>query len=175
MSNPGVDSMAGHVALRSSTTSLPEAGRHVLAVVCALSCALIAGCDKNPNAPSTGNPADTATFLELIFVAVDVLVFPGEEQFFPVYKFTRAGPDPGCNENHWHSSEAVPSFGFVAADGEFIVWDLTELPPGDVKKWQDPNPTGCGYGKVSEVMEVRLVTVTRIKLQAYYDVFGGPD
>ena len=86
-----------------------------------------------------------------------------------------AGPDPGCNENHWHSSEAVPSFGFVAADGEFIVWDLTELPPGDVKKWQDPNPTGCGYGKVSEVMEVRLVTVTRIKLQAYYDVFGGPD
>ena len=86
MSNPGVDSMAGHVALRSSTTSLPEAGRHVLAVVCALSCALIVGCDKNPNAPSTGNPADTATFLELIFVAVDVLVFPGEEQFFPVYK-----------------------------------------------------------------------------------------
>lgn len=148
----------------------------ILAGVCALSVALVVGCDKNPTAPSqTGDPGDVINPIPFL-VSVDVLVFPGEPSFYPMYKFTRAGPDPGCDEDHWHSSEAVHAFGYVRGNGELVVWDLRDPEDGVIPQtWEDPNPTGCGYGKVSGVSQVRLLLVPVDLLNAKYALFGGPD
>ena len=174
MSNPEVDDMTEQAALESSTVSLRAAGRRVCAVACVLSLAFLFGCDKNPNAPSSGDPGEVFQPFEPVATLVDVLIFPSNaDRFFPRYKFTEAGADPGCSENHWHSSGPVHALGFIRADGELVVYDRRAPENRNHNVWADPDPTGCGHGRFSEVRGVRLAVVDNL-LTAYYDVAGGP-
>ena len=64
-------------------TTKTRPGR-TLASVCALSLALLGGCDKNPTAPSgSGDPEDLVNILPIL-VTLDVLVFPDESHFYPM-------------------------------------------------------------------------------------------
>ena len=90
---------------------------------------------------------------------VDALIFDstlsnGEriQDVYPVSGFRNA-TGPECDgAPHWHSDRKVPSIGYLARQGSetLFVCDHTSSSIGVVCK-EDPAPTGCGHGKVSEV------------------------
>ena len=77
---------------------------------------------------------------------------------FPLSQFKEAGPD-ACNEAHYHAVVAI-SIGTVG------VFDLIACHPSlegsfdfeatkrEVVEKKDPEPTGCGFGKVSQVRKI---------------------
>ena len=101
-----------------------------------------------PDPTQSATPEPTGTSMPAAgSVTVQVLVLDG--LFFPADQFRTAGPD-ACNGPHYHASMTVFSLEGATA--------------------QDPNSTGCGFGKVSDV-EKRTVTLTAEEWRAYEDLF----
>lgn len=75
--------------------------------------------------------------------SVDFLVIGGG--YFPTYQFKEAEADL-CNANHWHAKEAK-------------VYGLVSLDSNEIIGLADPQPSQCGFGKISEVTrESRKIT-----------------
>jgi hypothetical protein len=114
-----------------------------------------------PTPEATPTPLPTPSSPILGTKSVTGLVLGGH--VFPQEQFKVAGPD-SCNESHYHQM----SLDIPLSIGTLGILDLIVCHPSlqtipytpwadyirEGRQMRDPDPTGCGYGKVSEVSVV---------------------
>lgn len=100
-------------------------------------------------------PAKPAKEIEDGTTLVDMLVYGGG--YFPTYQFKEAEADL-CEATHWHAKEAKV-YGLVSLDSTEIIGLV------------DPQPSQCGFGKVSEVKrESRKISQAQQKALLEYTI-----
>jgi hypothetical protein len=107
-----------------------------LGVLAALSdCGL--GTPATPGVPQSSNEA----LVSLQGLIIDGLVYPSDQ-------FQVVAPDR-CDAPHWHAHREVASIGTLALLDSVACHDGYQF-----QTRTDPDPAGCGFGRVSEVRRV---------------------
>jgi hypothetical protein len=119
------------------------AGRAVVGFAALGLVAVLPACGKGgPGQPN--DMPETTRAVRVNVLVMGTLVYPTEQ-------FHLAPPDR-CDAPHWHAAREVFSIGTAGALEAVVCHDGYQF-----QQASDPDPGGCGFGRVSEVTRLEMV------------------
>lgn len=141
-------------------TNVSKGMRSALALVPFL--LLLPACDPPIQPTEPGAPPPPA-----INGPIGALVLNGLA--YPKHQFEIGSPH-SCNARHWHAHRVVHSIGRVGTLGSLADRRAIACHPGNqFPGISDPDPGGCGFGRLGEVIEMDIY-VEKSCSDAFYQV-----
>ena len=132
------------------------------AITLVASAVALPACGENPTQPSDDAPPFEVTQGPITSLVINGLVYP-------MRQFEEVPPDR-CGAPHWHAHGVVYSLGHVGTLGTLTDRRSIECHAGlQFPGTSDPDPGGCGFGRVSEVPRIE-VWVSTACLRAFEGV-----